>query len=219
MAKCNQCGVHILDQTEYCPLCQNVIEDSGGINLYPNIPRKLRAMLLVFRIILFQAIIVSGLCIFVNYYYMSGVYWCWIVTALESYCAAMFYVMQKEGIGYRARTITGILGAVIIGLVVDEVLGFAGWSLDYVLPAIVILVHIALVILMIVNRRNWQSYLILQMGLFVISLLLIILIALGYITSPTLSFVAIALGVIVLLGTFIFGGNRSMDELKRRFHI
>ncbi len=220
MAKCSNCGVQILDKTEYCPLCQNVIDHSDeGQSFYPDISRRIRKMLLAFKIVLFQAIVISGICIFANYYTGVEIRWSWIVAAAELYSVIICYVMQKQDAGYRVRTVACLLGAVGMLMVIDDVFGFAGWSITYVVPLVMILVHITLVVLMLVNHRNWQSYLLLQMGMVFISLILVALMLGGVITKPMLSFAAIGLGVIILLGILVFGGPRAWNELKRRFYI
>ncbi len=223
MTKCNSCGVNIMDKTEYCPLCQNVMEAAvaaGAENTaFPNVSRRIRKMVLAFKIVLFQALVVSGSCLFINYYTGVDIHWSWIVASAEAYSVLMCYVMQKEDAGYRMRTVAGLLGALAMIMVIDMVFGFAGWSINYVAPIVMILVHLTLVILMIVNHRNWQSYLILQMGMVFISLILILLMKNGVITSPVLSFVAIGIGLIILLAVLVFGGPRAVNELKRRFYI
>ncbi|MFR5116620.1 MAG: DUF6320 domain-containing protein [Eubacterium sp.] len=46
--------------------------------------------------------------------------------------------------------------------------GFSGWSVNYVLPSAFILIDVTVIILMIVNSRNWQSYIPMQLLIIVL---------------------------------------------------
>ena len=50
-----------------------------------------------------------------------------------------------------------VLLAVLITVVVDFITGYRGWSVDYVLPAGIVLVDVVILGCMFFNRRNWQS--------------------------------------------------------------
>ncbi|MDY5217019.1 MAG: zinc ribbon domain-containing protein, partial [Lachnospiraceae bacterium] len=66
MKKCNFCNVNIKDNTDHCPLCGGVLEgDEPGINTYPNVLKKEKAISFIFRLTLFLAIIASAACIII----------------------------------------------------------------------------------------------------------------------------------------------------------
>ena len=47
MSKCRQCKIEILDETERCPLCGSVLEQTVEVeNMYPNVRLKARKMML-----------------------------------------------------------------------------------------------------------------------------------------------------------------------------
>ena len=78
---------------------------------------------------------------------------------------------------------------------------------------------IGIIVLMVINRRNWQSYIMWQMLMILISVMLIIFYWLDIITFPYVTGIAIMVSVFLFLGTVIIGGRRAKVELKRRFHI
>ena len=58
--KCNFCDVIIKDETDHCPLCGGVLDgDTPGIDTYPNVLKKEKAISFIFRLTLFIAIIAS----------------------------------------------------------------------------------------------------------------------------------------------------------------
>jgi hypothetical protein len=72
---------------------------------------------------------------------------------------------------------------------------------------------------MIINRRNWQSYISFQLFNIFWSVVIAVLLRLGIIRQPVLVIIAVTASVLVFAGTLIFGGRRASDELKRRFFI
>jgi hypothetical protein len=117
------------------------------------------------------------------------------------------------------KTLLMVFLGLVILLEIDALTGQNGWGVNYVLPAGMMLLDLALLILIIVNRYNWQSYLVLELLQVVWSFALFILILLGVITQPTVSAIAIAVSVLLFLGTFIIGDRPAREELKRRFHL
>ena len=76
-----------------------------------------------------------------------------------------------------------------------------------------------IVILMIVNRRNWQSYMMIQILSILFSLIPVILFFTGIISFAPLVFIALAASAFLFLRTLILGDQRARNELKRRFYI
>ena len=78
---------------------------------------------------------------------------------------------------------------------------------------------LAILIMMIVNRRNWQSYMMLQIFMMILSGSGLVLLAMDLLVYPYVMLVAAASSLFLFLGTFIIGDRRARNELKRRFHI
>ena len=104
-------------------------------------------------------------------------------------------------------------------MAIDFSVGYNGWSVNYAFPAGILLIDAGTLVLMAVNNKNWQSYIMLQIFMVLCSIMAIILNFVHIVTNPIVSIVALNVSVILLLGTIIIGGRRSRVELKRRFHI
>ena len=50
------------------------------------------------------------------------------------------------------------LGIQAILLLVDALTGLRGWSVDYAIPCVALFEVAAVLLMMLVNRMNWQSY-------------------------------------------------------------
>ena len=72
---------------------------------------------------------------------------------------------------------------------------------------------------MFVNRRNWQSYLMLEICMIFLSAVPLLLIRLGIVTETFISGFAFTVSVLLFLGTLIIGDRRARSELRRRFHV
>ena len=89
----------------------------------------------------------------------------------------------------------------------------------HALPSAIILVDVGIIICMIVNRRNWQSYMMWQIFMILCSIVPVILIFTGIVTAQLFALIAFAFSLFLFLGTLIIGDRRARVELKRRFHV
>jgi len=205
MSRCKQCNIEVLDETERCPLCHSVLEPTIEVeNMYPDVKIKTRRMMLLSRIYLFVAIVAEAGFFVVGFFFYG-------------YLVVRFAILGKTG--YIAKTIVLTLIAILILIAIDFVNGYRGWSVRYVFPAAIILVDIGILVLMCVNRRNWQSYIMWQIFMILCSFVPIILYLTGIIYVPYLALAALGTSVFLFLGTLIIGDRRARVELKRRFHI
>lgn len=128
------------------------------------------------------------------------------------------YSLQRNN-GYKTVILVQVIGAVLLVIAVDNIVGYRGWSVNFVLPSAVLLLEATIAILMLVNVSNWQSYILMQIFMVLVSGGCMLLWKLGWITNPFLTFLAAAIAVSMLLGTLIFGDRKAKAELKRRFHV
>ena len=222
MSRCRQCNIEILEETERCPLCNSVLEQTIEVeNMYPNVRTRVRRWALAGRIYLFCAIMIESLLIVINAVTESesGIWWSAItgLGLLYGYLLIRFAILGRSG--YKGKTILLTLIAILIAVAVDFLVGYRGWSVNYALPAGILLIDTGILVLMIVNRRNWQSYLMLQIFMVLVGAMVLVFYLTGIITTPYLSLIAFAASLALFLGTVIIGDHRAYVELKRRFHI
>lgn len=220
MAKCIKCNLEILDETAFCPLCNSVLEETDPVeDMYPDIRLKLLKRILVSRIYLLCAIVVETALILINALTDSTIWWSAIsgLGILYGYMVLRYAITNKSG--YRSKTmllsVIGILGVISI----DFVIGYRGWSIDYVLPAGILLMDSAIILCMIINHRNWQSYIMWQLGMILISVIPILLNFFKLERYVLIAFAPFAASVFLFISTMVLGGRRALTELKRRFHV
>ena len=156
MKKCNFCNVNIKDNTDHCPLCGGVLEgDEPGFDTYPNVLKKEKAISFIFRLTLFLAIIASAACIIINISTGVSIAWSVIVSLSFLYLLLILYLFVRENAGYRVRAFGIVAAGIILVIVIDYILGFKRWSINYVFPSALIFMSLSFLLLMLINRRNW----------------------------------------------------------------
>ena len=176
-------------------------------------------MKMVSNILLFVTLLVSALLGYLNYYLLPEIWWSLIGAAGLIYLYLIFRLAVIGESGYRTKMIIMTITGMLYVIMIDIVVGYRGWSVNYVLPGGVFLTGIGIVILMIVNRRNWQSYILFEMLMIVWSVIPLILIAFHIVTKPQMSVLAFGFSIFLFLGTVIIGDRRARIELQRRFHV
>lgn len=220
MAKCLNCNIEILDDTDSCPLCSSILVPGDEMeNMYPNVRIRMRRLMFISRIYLFCAILTEALLFSINLAGDFDTWWCVIpgLGLLYLYMVLRFAILGKSN--YMVKAAALALIAVIATIGIDFATGYRGWSVDFGLPAGLLLIDVVIIICMIVNHRRWQSYMLWQILMILCSLLPILLHLLELERMMHLVFLPLAVSVALFLGTLIIGGRPAVQELKRRFHI
>ena len=279
MTKCMKCGVYITDNTDKCPLCQQVVapvdmssdhkniagafgqhnnvsdESTGdtdsaaklinGTNdtdseekptdgtakfekstashdngtRYPDVKGVSRKYRLLENIILFLSIVGQIVLTTVDYMTDQGINWSFIVLLVVIYANVTLRLAIVGRNGYIFKIVSTFVFTVLFLEGIDLLTGASGWALTFVFPSAILAMVIATIVLMIVNKRNWQSYMMMQLFLVLMSVIAMILVAVKVIWFPYLAMGAMGASLFLFLGTLIIGDKRARTELKRRFHI
>lgn len=221
MNRCNQCMVYVQDDSERCPLCNLVLtnDKNQGMNKYPDVRGLTRRFRLFENIILFLTIAVETVLIYVNYKVDWEVKWSFIVGLILIYLNVLLRLTIIGKAGYRIKTFGTTIIALFMFYGIDRLTGNFGWSLNYLLPAATMAIDLAIAILMIVNRRNWQSYIMLQIMTVLLGIVPFIFKLFGLVTDVRVALIALFVSLLLFVGTVIIGDQRARTELKRRFHV
>ena len=220
MSKCLNCKIEVLDETERCPLCQSILQQTEALeNMYPDVRRKLRWLNLFSRIYLFLSIILEAVLFGINFTTFNGIWWSIItgLVLLYGYVVLRYAILGKSG--NQSKAILLILIFILSAFAIDLVTGYRGWSLEYVLPAGILLIDVLILACMFYfNRRNWQSYILWQICMVLCSICPLALYLAGMNANFYMTVLPMAVSVTLFLGTMILGDRRARTELKRRFH-
>lgn len=220
MKRCKRCDILVMDDTSLCPLCNSVLDgDEPGVNAYPRLEDERQKFVLFRKIIYFILLTAGTLSVLVNYLTFHGFYWSVIVLGAIGYClfTINYTVMNRNNLG--AKVIFQAAGILILTWIIDMVTGYTGWSIRYAIPALLLLADMVLVAMMLFNPIRWQGYFMCQMAVTVLSVIPVVLAALGVVNNMNLAIITCAVLWLILAATVIFGGRKVNQELKRRFHI
>ncbi len=221
MSKCLKCNVYIADETDICPLCNQVLQedDKKEANMYPDLRGTSRKFRLLENIILFLSIVAAGIVVTVDYAVGGEINWSIVVILILIYGNVVLRhaIMGKSG--YIFKTISMVVFTIVLLIVIDALTGYKGWALNYVYPSLILLMDLGIAVLMIANHRNWQSYMLSQILTSLLGLLAVIFVITGLVTYPYLAYISLAASVLLFLGTLIIGDQRARTELKRRFYV
>lgn len=221
MNKCQKCHVVILDDTDRCPLCQHVLQSDGSPqeNGYPNAIAVTKRFRFLENLLIFLSIMLETLLLVINYNTNPKLPWSLVVGIVLFYLNTVLHMTLLGRSSLLFKILSLILLAVVMLAGIDYLTGYRGWSLDYVLPCGILALDLVLLVLILVNRRGWQSYMMAELMMVLLSVIPMILRVVGIIQFPYLVWISFAASVFLFLGTLLLGDRRARTELKRRFHI
>ncbi|MCC8029381.1 MAG: DUF6320 domain-containing protein [Lachnospiraceae bacterium] len=224
MSKCWNCGIELKDPHHVCPLCKCIVErdeTEEPVQLYPflNAERGIRKMQRALNIYLFSAIVLEVLLAGIDYRAQGRPGWVILIGVFLVGGYVTLRVLVSLRAAYRLKLILLAMLGVAILVAIDIETGFAGWSLNYVLPGVFILMDLMFVALMVVNSREWQSYIPMQILIIALSCIQFVLYYLGLVTRLGGCVLSLTAAILFFAGTMIVGGSRARAELYRRFHV
>lgn len=187
--------------------------------MYPDVRGVTRKYRFLENLFLFLSLLAAVITVGINYAVRSEIMWSLIVVLILFYANVVLRLAIIGKSGYMFKIVSLIITGIAVMFGIDNVIGYRAWSMNYVMPAGILLMDFGILLLMVINHRNWQSYLMAQILTILLSLIPIILFAVGIITFPVLAFIAFGVSLFIFLGTVILGDRRARTELQRRFHI
>ncbi len=210
MKHCSHCGVDVIDDSEFCPLCFHALEQipdppdwdpfitpewNQESRTFPVVrphPGKLER---AFRFLLLSAILGSAVFIGLNRILLPRIHWGLVFSGILFYVTWFFFLFSRD-MGYLKRVIGGTGGGVLLIVLGDT-----------------------LAMMTIINRKRWTGYLIVELMMIPVGTVPLILGLLGMAAYPALSGAAFLVTLLVFLGTVLIGGPAARAELRRRFHL
>lgn len=209
-------------RTVTCPLCNRVLSDDGEPflpeRMYPD-PEEGRERLYgiknIFFILLGMIAVVMGI---INYITYNGLLWSVIVLASILYLmvTVSYSIIHRRNL--TAKIVVEVIGGGILVFVIDYVTGYDGWSAAYVIPWLILTADLAMVVLVLVNRKTWYSYLMYLIFIAVLSLIPVVLYLFGFFEHPLVAFLCCGISVLTIFVILAAGNKKGKNELARRFH-
>lgn len=221
MQYCDKCRVHLRENQKICPLCGGILseDDGSGEEIFPSIPTIYQEFNMFIRLMILISISVIVVSFAINFIFTRESRWSLLVAAaIACMWISLFFIIRKNSnIPKTIMWQVVILG--ILSVLWDHSMGWRGWSLDYVIPAICVGAMIVMAIsakLLKIGVQELIIYLFVD-GLFGFVPIIFILLGMLKVTFP--SVICVAASAISLSALIIFQGDNIKAELKRRMHI
>lgn len=221
MNHCKKCQVDIADDTSVCPLCENILtkDEEPQVDSYPNVRSRIKTMKFIVQLASYVLIVLEGIFLLINHYNPTPMRWSLVTGICILYTIFTLYYSFNRRNGHIRKIYWQAAGAIVMMLVLDAVTGAMGWSVAYGLPCATMLLNGILVVCMLVNREDWQSYLLVQMFALLLSVVSLILYFVKVTEDPVLPWAAFVLSASIFSFCLIMGNRTAKSELKRRFYI
>ncbi|WP_411842268.1 DUF6320 domain-containing protein [Salinicoccus sp. HZC-1] len=222
MEQCEECRTWT--KQPVCPLCQEKIsgvETIADNKWYPSYLGKKFGKRRAPKIAVFAGILIILACLFINILVMPHFLWIFYVAGAVIYTVVSFNhtVLSKSHLG--SKIVMQVVSLTLLLLIVDSQsgAGFLTWSVNYVVPFLIVSGMVSITSIVFFRRIKWSSYFSFLLMMIILGFLPAALYAVGITTVIWPSAVAGAYAVIVILTMIIFAQQAFLTQLGRRFHI
>ncbi|GHU93550.1 hypothetical protein FACS1894208_03200 [Clostridia bacterium] len=222
MLRCEHCRVELPGEQTRCPLCQN---KPGGTpdGSESRFPRLIGARQKISRTLLawaaFVSVCAAAVCVTVNMIVSTERWWSlFVIAGIASLWIDIGLVLKKRK-NLPKSILWQVVAVSLIAFLWDLLTGYAGWSLDYVLP---ILSSAAMFAMTVVSKarkldiQDYISYLLISCILGIVSFILILTGAVSVVVPSAISFGA---SIVFLAFLLFFEGQALWEEIQRRLHL
>lgn len=221
MKYCNKCKVIIENDLQNCPLCkkktlkrketaekdfpsQNVINEDTNYR--------------IIKVLIFLFIALIGTNIVLNLTFSFKMVWAPYFIIVLFYAYLLIKIAMKSYRNIGTIVLINVYMLSIMGFILDMFLGYSSWSINYLIPFVVLAGIVALTIFIMVKPTNLIEYFIYMLIIASFGIILLILMWCGIVTVKLPSIITAFISLLSIIGMFIFGDNSAKNEFIKRFH-
>jgi len=197
-----------------------VSEDDGvSEEVFPVIPTIYQEFNLFIRLMILISISIIVISFAVNFIFTRESRWSLLVAAaVACMWVSLFFIIRKKN-NILKTIVWQVVILSILSVLWDRSMGWMGWSLDYVIPAICVGAMIVMAVSAKLLKIGVQDLIIYMFVDGIFGFVPIIFILLGKLRVTFPSVICVAASAISLSALIIFQGDNIKAELKRRMHI
>jgi len=221
MQYCDKCRVHLRGSQKFCPLCGGIVSEDEGVSeeVFPLIPTIYQEFNLFIRLMILISISIIVISFAVNFIFTRESRWSLLVAAaVACMWVSLFFIIRKRN-NIPKTIVWQVVILSILSVLWDRSMGWIGWSLDYVIPAICVGAMIVMAVSAKLLKIGVQDLIIYMFVDGIFGFVPIIFILLGKLSVTFPSVICVAASAISLSALIIFQGDNIKAELKRRMHI
>ena len=221
MQYCPKCKVSVAGTQEVCPLCQGDLRGCPDEkNIFPDLAeRPDRKTGFIFRLMLFIAITAAVVCVAINIMVPTSAWWSlFVVFGIGSACISV-------GVGYLKKSdimkniVWQLCIMLVLAVIWDVVLGWHGWSIDYVFPILCVVAIASMFVVGKVMNIPINDYIIYIIVDAVLGIIPIIFLCTGVLHLIYPSVICVMSSVVYIVGLILFKGQNLLDAITRKLHL
>ena len=166
-----------------------------------------------------SVILLSIVLLFINYLTTPKIYWSHLCIAgfIYIYFTVRYSITRTRNIAGYVMVQTLLLAAVMF--FVDYRIGYTGWAINISIPILIIIANIAMLILTIINYKDYGKYAISQLIIVLLSLSMVIFVYKGLAKASFLISMAIFMSVFNFAVSLALCHRDFKEEIIRKFNI
>ena len=220
MQNCEKCKVFLKGNYSICPLCGGIIqEETKTENEFPVIPTIYQEFNYFIRLMTLISIAAIVISFAVNLIFMKESRWSLLVAAgIVCMWLSLFLIIRKKS-NIPKTILWQVVLLSVFSVLWDVSMGWRGWSIDYVIPSIIVIAIISMAIgakLLKIGVRDLLIYLLMD-GIF--GFVPILFIVFGWLNVLFPSVICVASCIISVSALILFEGENMKSELNKRMHI
>ena len=184
-------------------------------------PQKLNSKKsnLILKIGVLMSVFIAILLIVINKLTTPRIPWAAIANGGIIYAWIVLFYSIRKNINIAGHVLLQTIAISLLTIYIDYELKFKGWSIDIVVPILVIISNITMLVLTIVSHKEFIKYAIYQLLIVLFSLLPIILVTENMVQNKTLSIVASGISILNLGLSLILCARDVKEAVIRKFHM
>lgn len=221
MRTCSKCNVKVKDPSLVCPLCKGVLSSPSGEETplaFPPVGIDIKKFHMLKRVFIFLSIIASVGSIAANFLVYDGFLWSILTVAGIIYLWIVIPYTVANHINIVSKILAQVFWGSLFVVLIDFIVGYRGWSVEYVIPSVFSAADIAVIVVILINRMNWRNYLLYQFVIGFLGFAPLVLYLLSIAENPVFVIISTSVSALCLIGTAVFGDKTVKSEFKRRLH-
>ncbi len=225
MQVCNACHVQVRAQQDYCPLCGGMLEKAecpgslAAVNPYPDLRSRLAKFSLWRRILQAATLFCCLFSLLVNLLVTPQFWWSLFVLAGAAYCWALIPALLRRGVNLARQIVYQVLLTCLAVVLIDLIAGYRGWSVSYVIPAVLSAGILATGLMAAFRPSAWSIYVYYQVLVAAFGFAPLVLYLVGLAHSLVMVLLPAGLGMASIILTLLFADRSIKNEFVKRFHL
>lgn len=225
MKYCDRCKVWVNAPRRHCPLCKGVLADDPHDDVkeeetFPSVPSLYKKYNMFFRVLIFISVCIATAAVSINLLLPETGFWCWMILLGEGGFWVAVATAARRRTSISKRIIWQMVVLSLLTVAVDGLTGWHGWSVDYVVPLVLLFTTICIIVMemFILSHKveEYVVYLLVSCGFGLVPLAFA-LTGLAKVRWP--SMLCAASSVITIAAVVLFAGKDTQQEMKKRLHM